>query len=123
MILFCSVVFWVGLFGLFLGGFEFIGLSDELVPRDLRVPVQHVLPVDFDHALLLDGDHHLHGAFPFARRGLLAEHAGHDRPDLRLQVRRGGRDLELGLFSAGQPAHGGLRDHGRRLRRPFMRCS
>jgi len=30
MILFCSVVFWVGLFGLFLGGFEFIGLSDEL---------------------------------------------------------------------------------------------
>ena len=30
MILFCSVVFWVGLFGLFLGGFEFIGLYDEL---------------------------------------------------------------------------------------------
>src|SRR3984957_17103943 len=30
MILFCSVVFWAGLFGLFLGGFEFIGLSDEL---------------------------------------------------------------------------------------------
>ena len=30
MILFCSIVFWVGLFGLFLGGFEFIGLSDEL---------------------------------------------------------------------------------------------
>jgi ABC-2 type transport system permease protein len=31
MILACSVVFWVGLFGLFLGGFEFIGLSDELL--------------------------------------------------------------------------------------------
>jgi ABC-2 type transport system permease protein len=30
MICFCSVVFWLGLFGLFLGGFEFIGLSDEL---------------------------------------------------------------------------------------------
>ncbi len=30
MIIFCSLVFWVGLFGLFLGGFEFIGLSDEL---------------------------------------------------------------------------------------------
>jgi ABC-2 type transport system permease protein len=30
MILFCSLVFWVGLFGLFLGGFQFIGLSDEL---------------------------------------------------------------------------------------------
>jgi ABC-2 type transport system permease protein len=30
MIVFCSVVFWVGLFGLFLGGFEFIGLNDEL---------------------------------------------------------------------------------------------
>jgi ABC-2 type transport system permease protein len=30
MILFCSVVFWFGLFALFLGGFEFIGLSDEL---------------------------------------------------------------------------------------------
>jgi ABC-2 type transport system permease protein len=30
MILFCSVVFWVGLFGLFVGGFELIGLSDEL---------------------------------------------------------------------------------------------
>src|ERR1700678_568693 len=30
MILFCSLVFWAGLFGLFLGGFEFIGLSDEL---------------------------------------------------------------------------------------------
>ncbi len=30
MILFCSLVFWLGLFGLFVGGFEFIGLSDEL---------------------------------------------------------------------------------------------
>jgi ABC-2 type transport system permease protein len=30
MILFCSLVFWGGLFGLFRGGFEFIGLSDEL---------------------------------------------------------------------------------------------
>jgi len=31
MILCCSLIFWVGLFGLFLGGFEFIGLSDELL--------------------------------------------------------------------------------------------
>jgi ABC-2 type transport system permease protein len=31
MILFCSLVFWAGLFGLFLGGFEFIGLSDDLL--------------------------------------------------------------------------------------------
>ena len=30
MILFCSAVFWTGLFGLFLGGFEFSGLGDEL---------------------------------------------------------------------------------------------
>ncbi len=30
MILVCSIIFWLGLFGLFLGGFEFIGLSDEL---------------------------------------------------------------------------------------------
>jgi ABC-2 type transport system permease protein len=30
MILICSLVFWLGLFGLFVGGFEFIGLSDEL---------------------------------------------------------------------------------------------
>lgn len=30
MIVFCSVVFWAGLFVLFRGGFEFIGLSDEL---------------------------------------------------------------------------------------------
>jgi ABC-2 type transport system permease protein len=30
MILFCSLIFWLGLFGLFVGGFEFIGLSDEL---------------------------------------------------------------------------------------------
>jgi ABC-2 type transport system permease protein len=30
MIVFCSLVFWVGLFVLFRGGFEFIGLSDEL---------------------------------------------------------------------------------------------
>jgi ABC-2 type transport system permease protein len=30
MILCCSLVFWLGLFGLFVGGFEFIGLSDEL---------------------------------------------------------------------------------------------
>ena len=30
MIVFCSAIFWVGLFGLFLGGFEFIGLYDEL---------------------------------------------------------------------------------------------
>ena len=71
MILFCSAVFWVGLFGLFLGGFEFIGLSDELFQRDLRIPVQHVLPVDPDHALLLDRDHHLHGAVPFARGAFL----------------------------------------------------
>ncbi|MFI5459419.1 MAG: hypothetical protein ACHRXM_28680 [Isosphaerales bacterium] len=31
MILCCSLVFWAGLFGLFLGGFEFIGLSDQLL--------------------------------------------------------------------------------------------
>ncbi len=30
MVLFCSAVFWLGLFGLFRGGFEFIGLSDKL---------------------------------------------------------------------------------------------
>ncbi len=30
MILICSVIFWLGLFGLFLGGFEYIGVSDEL---------------------------------------------------------------------------------------------
>ena len=30
MIVICSVVFWVGLFCLFFGGFEFIGLYDEL---------------------------------------------------------------------------------------------
>ena len=30
MIVFCSIIFWAGLFALFLGGFEFIGLSDEL---------------------------------------------------------------------------------------------
>ena len=30
MIFFCSAVFWMGLFGLFLGAFEYIGLSDEL---------------------------------------------------------------------------------------------
>ena len=30
MILICSLIFWLGLFALFLGGFEFIGLSDEL---------------------------------------------------------------------------------------------
>jgi ABC-2 type transport system permease protein len=30
MILFFSLVFWLGLFGLFVGGFEFMGLSDEL---------------------------------------------------------------------------------------------
>jgi ABC-2 type transport system permease protein len=30
MVAICSLVFWLGLFGLFLGGFESIGLSDEL---------------------------------------------------------------------------------------------
>jgi ABC-2 type transport system permease protein len=30
MILICSAVFWLGLFGLFLGGFEFMGLNDTL---------------------------------------------------------------------------------------------
>ena len=30
MILFCSIVFWAGLFVLFLGGFQFIGLYVEL---------------------------------------------------------------------------------------------
>ncbi len=31
MILFCSAVFWLGLFGLFWGSFEFIGINDALV--------------------------------------------------------------------------------------------
>jgi ABC-2 type transport system permease protein len=30
MILVCSAIFWLGLFGLFLGGFEFIGMNDTL---------------------------------------------------------------------------------------------
>ncbi len=30
MILICSMIFWVGLFGLFLGGFEFMGTNDPL---------------------------------------------------------------------------------------------
>ena len=30
MIVICSLIFWLGLFALFLGGFEFITLSDEL---------------------------------------------------------------------------------------------
>ncbi|HZW35072.1 MAG TPA: hypothetical protein VFF52_30390 [Isosphaeraceae bacterium] len=30
MILICSAIFWLGLFALFLGGFEFIGMNDEL---------------------------------------------------------------------------------------------
>jgi ABC-2 type transport system permease protein len=30
MILFCSLIFWLGLFALFLGGFEFMGMNDEL---------------------------------------------------------------------------------------------
>jgi ABC-2 type transport system permease protein len=30
MILICSAVFWLGLFGLFLGGFEFMGMNDAL---------------------------------------------------------------------------------------------
>ena len=30
MILVCCVVFWLGLFGLFLGGFEFMGMNDAL---------------------------------------------------------------------------------------------
>ncbi len=30
MILICSAVFWLGLFGLFLGGFEFMGINDAL---------------------------------------------------------------------------------------------
>ncbi len=33
MVLFCSAVFWVGLFGLFLGGFVIIGLPDELFQK------------------------------------------------------------------------------------------
>jgi ABC-2 type transport system permease protein len=30
MVLICSAIFWLGLFGLFLGGFEFMGLNDAL---------------------------------------------------------------------------------------------
>src|SRR5579875_3364698 len=30
MVLICSAIFWLGLFGLFLGGFEFMGINDAL---------------------------------------------------------------------------------------------
>ena len=33
MILICSAVFWAGLFGLFFGGFQFIGIYVDLVER------------------------------------------------------------------------------------------
>ena len=36
MILICSVVFWLGLFGLFLGGFQFIGLYVRPVQHDVE---------------------------------------------------------------------------------------
>ena len=93
------------------------------VPCDLRIPVQHVLPVDLDHAFLLDRDHHLYGPLSFARGGLSADDARHDRPDLRLQVRRVSGDLELGFLSAGKPADGGLRADDQSTGRLLRRCS
>ncbi len=79
MILICSAIFWLGLFGLFLGRLRVHGDERRAVQRDLRIPVQHVLPVDPGDALLLDGDHHLHGAVPLARGDVPADDAG-DRP-------------------------------------------
>ena len=76
--------------------------------HDHRVPLQHVLPVAPGDALLLDRNHRLHHALPLAGSGLPAHHAGLHGPDLRLQVRRGGRLLELGLLPPGQSTHGGL---------------
>ena len=86
----------------------------RVVSRDVRIPVQHVLPVDLDHALLLDGNHHVYGSLSFPRRGVSADHSRQHRPDLRLQVCRIGGHLELGVLSAGIALDGGLRDHDQR---------
>ena len=99
-------VFWLGLFGLFLGGFEFMGLNDALFNGIFEYLFSMFFLSILGDALLLDRDHHLHGAVPLARGGVPADDAGDDRPDLRLQVRRGDRALELGLLPAGQPADG-----------------
>ena len=68
-------------------------------------------------------DHRLHHAVPLARGRLPPDHAGLDRPDLRLQVRRGDRLLELGLLPAGQPADGRLRHLTVKAPAAFYRCS
>ncbi len=75
MVLVCSLIFWVGLFGLFFGGFQFISKYVDLVNTVVEYLLQHVLPVAAGHAVLLDGDHRLHRAVPVARGGLPADDA------------------------------------------------
>ena len=113
MIVFCSAIFWAGLFGLFFEGFRFIGayipLTNEIVEYLFSMFFLSLL----DHAGLLDGHPQLHRPLPVARGGLPADDPGLDRPHLRLQVLRGDRLLELGIPAPGEPDDGGLRHHGR----------
>ncbi len=99
MILFCSVVFWVGLFGLFLGGFEFIGLSDELFHAIFEY-LFSMFFLSISIMLFFSTGIITYTALFHSREGaFLLIDAGVDRPDLRLQVRRGGRRFRAGAFS------------------------
>ena len=99
MILFCSIVFWAGLFGLFLGGFEFIGLSDDL----LDTIFEYLFSMFFLSISIMlffsTGIITYTALFHSQEAAFLAEYTSVDRPNLRPQVRRAGRDLEAGASS------------------------
>ena len=111
MIVFCSVVFWAGLFGLFLGGFEFIGLSDELFHAIFEylfsmffLSISIMLFFSTGIITYTGLFHSREGAF------LLTTPATTDRI-FAYKFGESVVDLELGLLSAGKPADGGLRAH------------
>ena len=111
MILICSVVFWVGLFGLFLGGFEFIGLSDELFNAIFEY-LFSMFFLSISVMLFFSTGIITYTALFHSREGafLLTTPASTDRI-FAYKFAEAVGDLELGLLPAGQPADGGLRAH------------
>ena len=123
MIVFCSTVFWIGLFSLFLGGFQFISLYVDLV----NTIVEYLFSMFFLSLLVMlffsSGIIVYTALFHSREARLPADDAGPDRSDLRLQVCRSHGLFELGLLPAGQPVDGGLWLDRAGPRQPFTGCS
>ena len=123
MILFCSAVFWVGLFVLFLGGFQFIGLYVDLV----NTIVEYLFSMFFLSLLVM----------LFFSTGIIVYTAlFHSREAAYLLTTPASTDRifaykfaeavgfsSWGFFLLGSPLDGGLRPDGAGARRRFTRCS